>query len=150
LALDAHVTARQPGHFEAAERCIAIAASLANLALNAGLPVGLMTWSGEQWLNVAPNRGKRHRRDLLATLARLPVNTSRDSQSLLDQLSQHQKSGTTAVLITPRELRLSLGEHVRGTLVVLSPASAPVQRFFRFDPGIDFSRTMPAAAPPPR
>src|SRR4051794_3820388 len=45
------------------ERGIAMAASLASHALEAGLSVGLLVWNNE-WVTVQPARGKRHRRDL--------------------------------------------------------------------------------------
>jgi uncharacterized protein (DUF58 family) len=142
LMVDTFVPEPTAAHFEAAERCVAIAASLANLALESGLPVGLAAWSDE-WVTIAPNRGKRHRRDLLTALATLPVNMTREPGELFERVERHQKSGATAVLITPRDVRLSLGEHARGGLVVLSPGSPHVQRYFKFDPAIDFSRTMP-------
>jgi uncharacterized protein (DUF58 family) len=142
LLVDNFVPAPTAQNFESAERSIAVAASLANLALETGLPVGMTAWSDE-WLTMAPNRGKRHRRDLLTALARLPVNTRQESDALLQEASRHQKSGTTAVLISTRDLRLSLGEHVRGGLVALSPASPQVRGWFKFDPNIEFSRTMP-------
>jgi len=62
--------------------------------------VGLYVWSGD-WVALAPNRGKRHRRDLLAILARLPENTKHTTQSLLDGSEQLFESGTTPVLFTP-------------------------------------------------
>lgn len=142
LLVDTHVPEPHPQHFAAAEKCIAIAASLANLALEAGLPVGLAV-STEQSLTVAPNRGKRHRRELLGILGRLPLKSTPVAPALLERAIEHQKSGTTTVFITPREMQLSLGEHVRGGMVVLSPNSSAVQRHFKFDESIDFSRTMP-------
>lgn len=143
ILVDNHVSVPDAEHFEAAERCVAIAASLANLALATGLPVGIAAWDGE-WTTIAPNRGKRHRRDLLTALAQLPVNTTHDSSGLIEHVARHTRAGTTAVLISPLEVRMTLGEHVRGGLVVLSPASPQVQQWFEFDPSIDFSRTMPA------
>jgi uncharacterized protein (DUF58 family) len=142
ILVDTFVATPDAEHFEAAERCVAVAASLANLALASGLPVGIAAWAGE-WMSIAPNRGKRHRRDVLTALAQLPVNASHESPGLLEHVSRFSKSGTTAVLVTPRDMRLSLGEHVRGGLVVLSPGSPQVKQWFEFDPAIDFSRTMP-------
>ena len=47
----------------------AMAASLASTALEQGLSVGLYAYS-DGWVGVNPARGKRHRRDVLAVLAR--------------------------------------------------------------------------------
>ena len=44
----------------------------------------MLAWS-DGWNTVPPARGKRHRRDLLAVLARLPLNTAHNAQSLLDE-----------------------------------------------------------------
>ena len=59
--------------YVAVERSIAAAATVIDAALAAGLPVGLVAWSGS-WVTVEPGRGKRHRLDLLATLGKLPSN----------------------------------------------------------------------------
>ena len=93
------------------------------------------------WLGVAPNRGKRHRVDVLAQLAQLPLNTVKDTQAALDASREWFKSGATPVLVTPREIQVGLGEQVRSSLVVLSAAQS--EKWFSFDPGIDFSRSMP-------
>ena len=45
-----------------------MAASLANHAIEAQLSVGLIAWSHDGWVKVPPNRGKRHRRDVLTIL----------------------------------------------------------------------------------
>ena len=76
------------------ERGIAMAASLASHALESGLSVGLLVRS-DGFNLVAPARGKRHRRDLLAVLARLPLNTQHDAQSLLDESRSAVESGAT-------------------------------------------------------
>ncbi|HWP39976.1 MAG TPA: DUF58 domain-containing protein [Tepidisphaeraceae bacterium] len=125
------------------ERVIAIAASLASEALEQGLPVGLLVWSGG-WVHIPPNRGKRHRRDLLTVLARLPLNTTHPQRALIDQSFRHLKSGTTAVLVSRQSVNLTLGESVRGGLVVLSPDGPMSQRWFKFERTVDFTRCMPA------
>jgi uncharacterized protein (DUF58 family) len=125
------------------ERAIAIAASLASEALEQGLPVGLLVWSGG-WVHIPPNRGKRHRRDLLTVLARLPLNTTHPQRALIDQSFRHLKSGTTAVLVSRQNVNLTLGESVRGGLVVLSPDGPMSQRWFKFEKTVDFTRCMPA------
>ena len=96
---------------------------------------------GGDWLGMSPNRGKRHRVDVLAQLAQLPLNTVKDTQAVLDASREWFKSGATPVLVTPRDIQVGLGEQVRSSLVVLS--SAQSEKWFTFDPGVDFSRSMP-------
>ena len=43
-----------------------------------GLSVGVLAWSGRHGRRSRPARGKRHRRDVLAVLARLPLNTTHE------------------------------------------------------------------------
>jgi hypothetical protein len=94
------------------------------------------------WLGISPNRGKRHRVDVLAQLAQLPLNTVRDTQAVLDASREFFQSGATPVLVTPRELQVGMTEQQsRSSLVVLSAAQS--DKWFTFDPGIDFSRSMP-------
>src|SRR3954469_19332298 len=89
LLVDTFLMGRSSAEHVAVERTIAMASSLASHALEAGLMVGLYVWTGTgtaapQWLGVHPNRGKRHRVDILAQLAQLPLNTVKDTQVLLD------------------------------------------------------------------
>src|SRR5206468_1004752 len=100
LIVDTFIEKRTMEAHAAVERTIAMAASLASEALGAGLSVGLCAWS-DGWVAVTPNHGKRHRRDLLALLARLPLNTVHDPMELLDRSHHMMKSGTTAALLTP-------------------------------------------------
>lgn len=142
IVLDTMMPDTTPATVEATERAIAIAASLASHALGADLPVGLTVWADEK-VTVSPNRGKRHRRDLLSILARLPRNTTHDVQSLLEAGAAQRKSGTSTFLITPRDVHLSLSEHARGGILVIAPSSPQARLWFRFDPSIDFSRCAP-------
>jgi uncharacterized protein (DUF58 family) len=119
------------------EQTIAMAGSLASHALEAGLMVGLVAWS-DGWLTLQPNRGKRHARDLMAALARLPRNTAYPAQALLDRSEELTKSGTTPVLLTPREVEIGLSERARGGMVILSPATPTGRAAFKFDPAIEF------------
>ncbi len=127
----------------AVERVLAMAASLASEALEQGLPVGFIAWAGDEWTHLPPNRGKRHRRDLLGALARLPMNTSRARRELLEENHRLRQSGTTTILITPGHMRMNLAESARGDLVVLSSTSGSMERWFRFDPAVDFTSCMP-------
>lgn len=138
IVLDTFLPDNQSSTIESTERAIAIAASLASHALESGLPVGLLVWSDER-VEIAPNRGKRQRRDLLTILARLPRNPRHDMQSLLDGSTAQRKAGTTTFLITPRDLHMGLGEHARGGTIILSPGSEQALAWFKFDPAIDFS-----------
>jgi uncharacterized protein (DUF58 family) len=129
------------------EKSIAMAASLASSALEQGLSVGLYAWS-DGWVGVNPTRGKRHRRDVLAVLARLELNTHHDTQSLLDRSFELIKSGTTPVLITPRDVQVGIAEHQRSGLVVVAAGTPQADRWFRFPPTTDFARCMPADQQP--
>ncbi len=135
--LDSHATV---------EQTIAMAASLASEALERGLSVGLCAWS-DGWLAVSPNRGKRHRRTLLALLARLPLNTIHDSHELIDHSHNTLKSGTTAVLLTPQPMASGMSNGGRGMLI-LSAASAETRSWFKFPDNVDFTRCMPAEEEP--
>lgn len=129
------------------EKAIAMAASLASSALDQGLSVGLYAWSNG-WVGVTPARGKRHRRDVIAVLARLELNTQHDTQALLDHSFELIKSNTTPVLITPRDVQVGIAEHMRSGLVVVAVGTPQAERWFRFPATTDFSRCMPADQQP--
>ena len=143
LAVDSFARDRSPEQHARVERCIAMAASLAAFALDDGMSVGLYAWSGGTWLGINPDRGKRHRDELLSVLARLPLNTAHEIPELLDRLGQFVKSGTTPVLFTPLDVQLGLGDRARGAMVVVSAVSPAAENWFRFPPEIDFATTMP-------
>ncbi|MGF1633470.1 MAG: DUF58 domain-containing protein [Phycisphaerae bacterium] len=82
------------------ERAIAMAASLADTCLRDNLSVGVVAWSDEV-IQLPPNRGKRHRRELLDALARLKLNRSVKLDELLDAAGKLGRSGTTLVVFTP-------------------------------------------------
>jgi uncharacterized protein (DUF58 family) len=130
------------------ERSIAMAASLANQALEAGLSVGLLARSEERWLTVTPGRGKRHRRDLLAHLAMLPLNKTSATVDLLTQSREVIESGTTPVLLTHHDVQVALSDHLRSGLLVLSSNSPQTRRWFQFAPTVDFLRSMPMEQDP--
>jgi uncharacterized protein (DUF58 family) len=148
LLVDTHLRDRSAAEHHAVERTIAMATTLASHALEAGLMVGLYMWTGTvtaapQWLGVHPNRGKRHRVDILAQLAQLPLNTVKDTQSLLDASREFLQSGATPVLLTPRDIQVGLTDQARSSLLVVSANSGQAQRWFSFDPGVDFTKSMP-------
>jgi uncharacterized protein (DUF58 family) len=156
LLVDTYLRDRSVAEHQGVERAIAMATSLASHALEAGLMVGLYAWAGTagalsdsagpavaSWLGIHPNRGKRHRVDLLAQLAQLPLNTVKETQALLDASREFYQSGATPVLLTPRDIQVGLTDQARSSLLVVSANSAQAQRWFSFDAGIDFSRSMP-------
>lgn len=147
LMLDTFVAARTSEQHAAVEKTIAMAASLANFALEAGLSVGLHAWA-DGWLSVPPNRGKRHRRDLLAQLARLPLNTTHDAQKLVDAARASLADGTTPVVLTPSDVHFGFGDAQRTGMVVLSTGSREMQAMFRFGRSVDFSHSMPVEQQP--
>ena len=131
---------------EQVERCIAMAGSLASSALESGLMAGLGAYIGgdETWLKAAPNRGKRHRRDLLSHLAQLPLNRTHGASALLESSRSMITAATTAVLITPQEIPAWPGDAQRASLLVIGAGSAQAQRWFRVDPSTDFGQSVPA------
>lgn len=125
------------------ERTIGMAASIVDQALAAGMTLGMVA-RGTNWIHISPSRGKRHRRDLLATLSQLPPNPAYDYHMLLDaSFADQAQSGGTTVLVTPIDVRISLGEHARGNSVVVSPANPMTRSWFTFDPRVDFDQMSP-------
>jgi uncharacterized protein (DUF58 family) len=147
ILVDTYLTDRTLENHIKVEKAIAMAASLASSALEQGLSVGLYAWS-DGWVGVNPTRGKRHRRDVLAILAQLELNTQHDTQALLDHSFDLIKSGTTPLLVTPRELQVGVQEHQRSGLVVVAAGTPQAERWFRFPPTTDFARCMPADQQP--
>ncbi len=68
LLVDTKLNKRTRAEHAVIEKIIAMAGSLASAALEQGLPVGIHVWMNG-WNGIAPTRGKRQRRDLLAMLA---------------------------------------------------------------------------------
>jgi uncharacterized protein (DUF58 family) len=144
LLVDTYLPEAAPQGYADVERTIAMAASLADHALDAGMAVGLHVWGGQEgWVTLAPNRGKRHTRDVLAALAQLPRNVSQSPKMLLADSREFLKGGATPVIFTPRDITIGRTEAGRGGMLVLSATSRDASRWFRFDPNIDFARTMP-------
>jgi len=168
ILVDTFLTGRTPAQHALVEKAIAMAASLASHALDAGLMVGLFAWNGAaiassapvaddhpvppppqlsaadtNWLAVAPSRGKRHRRDLLAYLAQLPLNTTHDTQALIDASRSFHTSSASPVLLTPRDLPPVQADQPRSNLVILSVPSPATQQYFTFGRPVDFETCMP-------
>jgi uncharacterized protein (DUF58 family) len=145
LLVDTYIppTARSSARHGDVERGIAMAASLANHALEAQLSVGLIAWSSDGWVKMPPNRGKRHRRDILTILARLPLNESHDAGELIGQAVELQESSTSCVLFTPGEGGAMSSGRSSGSFVVIPADSPQSRKWFQFHPNIDFEHCMP-------
>jgi uncharacterized protein (DUF58 family) len=147
ILVDTYLPDRSLENHVRVEKAIAMAASLASAALEQGLSVGLHAWS-DGWVSVTPTRGKRHRRDVLAVLAQLQLNTGHDTQALLEHGFGAIRSGTTPLLVTPRDVQVGISEHLRSGLVVVTAGTPQADRWFRFPPTTDFARCMPADQQP--
>ena len=127
------------------ERSIAQGASLIDQAIDAGLAVGL-TVRAEEWVTVVPSRGKRHRRELLTILAKLPKSTSQrvdDAHSALAQASSVANALTTLVLMTGGEESRNAANARRGAGMMIGCRSVEAAAWFSFDPAIDFDAIGP-------
>ena len=143
LILDNFIESPTLAQHIAVEKAIAMAASLASRAMDSGMAVGLSAWSGE-WTDITPQRGKRHCRDILAALAGLPINRTVSSNQLVEHAQGTLLEAVTPVLFTPRNVRLGLGERVRGGMIMVAVESEEANHWFKFDPTVDFARSMPA------
>lgn len=152
VVVDTMLRGRSAEEHAAVERTIAVAASLASDLLEKGLMVGVAVpevAGGDGWGGMMmPNRGKRHRRDVLSALARVGLNETMGVHGMLEHVVRSVKSGTTVVLVTPHEVEQNLAEQARGSVVVLSATSAQVRAWFRFPEGVDFSVAMPPEQQP--
>lgn len=144
LLVDTYIPDRTPAYHADVEMSIAMAASLASYALEAELPVGVVCWSGE-FRSIDPQRGKRHRRDLLSMLAALPLNTRRTTADLISAAYDSMEASATPVLFTPGGAAPS-----GGGLLVIRPHTPQAKRWFKFDPRIDFAHAMPLDQQPPQ
>ncbi|MCC6239193.1 MAG: DUF58 domain-containing protein [Phycisphaerales bacterium] len=142
LLVDTFIEQRTGDTHAAVERTIARAGALAGVALEQGLLVGLLCWN-HGWQAVAPNRGKRQRRDILTSLARLPLNTEGPTPALIDAGFGVLESNTTPVLFTPREFAVSKTDALRSGLVIFNDPHEQLRQWFEFAPEIDFAHCMP-------
>jgi uncharacterized protein (DUF58 family) len=143
LLIDTFLTDRSEAEHVRVERAIAMAGSTAAAALERDISVGLCAWDGT-WVAIPPNRGKRQQRDILTALARLSLNMTQNTQSLLDESRDIVGQGTTAMLFTPREMQIGLSERTRGAMLVFSSGrDSTANRFFTFPSDVDFATSMP-------
>jgi uncharacterized protein (DUF58 family) len=144
MLVDTHLRERSLEAHTRVERAIAMAASVAQHALEQGLSVGLVAWSGKEWTHLVPNNGKRHCRDILTALALLPLNSEHSQREMIDAAQYQRKTGTTLLLITHEPVKMGLGESIRGGVTALSAADPIATELFQFDDTVDFSCCMPA------
>lgn len=127
----------------ASEKSIAMAASMASLALGRGYPVGLLAWSPGGWIHIPPNRGKRQRRDLLTALARLEPNADHPVHSAVDQAIPLAGAGTSIVIFTPEPESRTTSPRRRSRIVTFSSRDPSATGYFTFRPNTDFEHCMP-------
>jgi uncharacterized protein (DUF58 family) len=147
IAVDTFLADRSLERHVRVERVIAMAGSLAAHALDEGMSVGLCAWNGE-WVGMMPDRGKRHRDDLLSVLARLTLNVTQDTPGLTERMGDFLRPGTTPVLFTGRDVQVGLSERTRGSMLIVSAISPQADAWFRFGPEVDFATCMPADQQP--
>ena len=147
LLVDTFLADRSLDQHVLVERAIAMAASVASVAMEEGLAVGMYAWRGD-WMGIHPTRGKRHRDDLLALMAQLPLNTAHGPDELLERAGGFLRGGTSAILLTPQDVQVGISERARGSMLVLSAGSSLSDAWFRFDPGVDFSTCVPVDQQP--
>jgi uncharacterized protein (DUF58 family) len=148
LLVDTYVPDRTVESHAAVERAIAMAASLASHGLEAGLLVGAVVWDNG-WIKVAPGRGKRQRRDLLALFGRLPLNTTQNTLALLAAAQDQLDTDASPVLLSPQELAMSMGGQLRTGMLALSSTAHSGTHWFRFDREVNFEHSMPPDQEPP-
>jgi hypothetical protein len=138
---------KTPAQQIAIERTVAMAASMATAVLENGLAVGLCVWN-DGWKIISEQRGKRHCRDILAALAELPANTRTPPDWLLQRAAGLMGEGVTPMLFTPRNLPQGLGEMSRTPVITVWSEGEQAANWFKFDPSVDFTRSMPAGDDP--
>lgn len=137
VLVDTHLQTDQIEYRASIERTIAMSATLIDQAMEVGLPVGLGVWNG-QWSMIAPNRGKRHRLELLTVLARLDYSSPDAVNGLLDAARPIMKSDVTTVVVSPQMVSMSLAQSVRGGVITLSSVEDQCRRYFQFGSEVDF------------
>lgn len=143
VLVDTHLGGRSAADFAAVEKSVAMAATLVSAALEDDLSVGLVAWGGDGWRRVDASRGKRHRSDLLSALAALPINDSADVGKLLDQGMRYTRDGSTAVLLTPRDVPAGQDRRQRGAVVTMPAGSEQATNWFSWEPAVDFATVVP-------
>ena len=147
ILVDTYLENRSVEEHVRVERAVAVAASLAARAVDEDLSVGVFVWS-DGWKGIDPSRGKRHRNDLLSVLARLPLNTQHKAPDLIQAARNSLRDKTTAVLVTPRGAEGAPQGGSRESMLVIPSAAPETDKWFRFDPAVDFTTVMPTDQQP--
>lgn len=143
LLIDNHLPRVTSENQAAIEKSLAMAASLANVALDVGLEVGLCSWDGDGWQVLAPQAGKRQRREIMSALAQLPRNSAADAGSLMTAAATLVKPGISAIVFTPQSMQTSLADRLRGAFIVVAAESRTAAAWFSFDASVDFGKCSP-------
>ena len=138
LLIDTFMAEDKPEIKSKIEQTIAMAASVASAALEAGIMIGVHASNGNAFVRLTPNRGKRHFREVMTLLATLPENRTLDSDQLLSNINEFATGGTTCVVFTPNETESSKLPVRRSSLLTLSPDCALAKATIAFGPGIRF------------
>ncbi len=138
IILDTRLRSDSDDSIAEVERAIAMAATLIDKCLEAGLSLGLICWDGKI-THINPNLGKRHRLDMLTQLARLEYATSSSVDDLVGYSRKIVKPNMTSVLISPQVASMGLATASKGGMVLLSSRAEHYGRYFHFDPAIDFA-----------
>ena len=142
ILVDTYASGTAPEESAQIEKTIARAASLASRVLDSGMAVGLCVWA-DGWETIAPQRGKRHCRNILAALAELPANRRQTLDQLIETGKTMMHGEVTMVLCTPRDVQLGFAERARGSILVVSGESDEANGWFQFDPAIHFEQCAP-------
>ena len=144
IVLDTYLAAddRSLASLELLERAIAMAASVATVAMESGMAVGLCLWH-DGWKTFEPQRGKRHCREILAELATVSVDDVFRINDLIDQAQRIGESRTTLVLFSAHASIKSSSS--RNRVLSLAADSSESRQWFEFDPKIDFVGVAPSS-----
>lgn len=126
----------------AVEKTISQAASLADAAIASGMAVGLVC-RGEDWVAIRPARGKRHRRELLSTIAALPINRTWTCRHLLEQPIPSRGHGMTSVLFTPGSESGGVTAPSSARPLVIACNSPEAANWFHMTRNVDFTTVSP-------
>jgi len=127
------------------EKAIAIAASLIKAALDQGLAVGLVACDARPF-SVHVSRGKRHERELMTVLAKLPhFNITADRESLRLYAATIADHGTSVVICSASATDVAETPVKRtGGSLVIPCDSKQAGVWFDFETPFEFHTLMPA------
>ncbi len=147
LLVDTHVPDEaDEKHLVRAERALGVAASLAAAAATRGLAVGLLLPAGREakLIDIRPDRGKRHLREMLTSLAEAGRNRTVDAATLLAAGLSRAKGDTTAALLSASAPAGAADTNGRRNVVTIPVEGEGVAEWVSFDDGIDWPATVAA------